>query len=144
MKRHITFIFICCFSIMLGEGSEGKNMLKECPNTPNCVSSESKDKKHYVEPIAFTGSAEEIKKELIKVIEKFQGKVIENKTNYLEAAFYSKFFGFEDIADFEIDPNKKIINIRSAAQTGWYDFGVNRKRMEKIRSELKEKEKILL
>lgn len=136
MKRKIFLIFISCFFILMGEG-RGKEMLEECPNKPNCVSSETNHNKNYIEPIIFNESSEAVKKKLIKVIEKFQGKILEDKENYLKVAFYSKFFGFEDIADFEIEPEKKIINIRSAAQTGWYDFGVNRKRMEKIRAELK-------
>jgi len=78
-----------------------------------------------------------VKEKLIKVIEKFQGKILEDKGNFLKVAFYSKIFGFEDIADFNIEPEKNVINIRSAAQTGYYDFGVNRKRMEKIREKLK-------
>ena len=136
MKRKLMIIFICYFSILLGEGSD-KTMLKECPDTPNCVSSEAKDTKHYIEPIIIDYKDGNVKEKLIKVIEKFQGKILEDKGNLLKVAFYSKFFGFEDIADFEIEPEKNVINIRSAAQTGWYDFGVNRKRMEKIREELK-------
>lgn len=136
MKRKLIIIFTCYFSILLGEGSD-KIMLKECPSTPNCVSSEAKDTKHYIEPISIDDKEGNVKEKLIKVIEKFQGKILEDKGNFLKVAFYSKFFGFEDIADFEIEPENNIINVRSAAQTGWYDFGVNRKRMEKIRKELK-------
>ena len=136
MKRKLMIIFICYFSILLGEVSD-KTMLKECPDTPNCVSSEAKDTKHYIEPIIIDYKDGNVKEKLIKAIEKFQGKILEDKGYLLKVAFYSKFFGFEDIADFEIEPDKNIINVRSAAQTGWYDFGVNRKRMEKIREELK-------
>lgn len=136
MKKNLIIIFTCYFSILLGEGSD-KTMLKDCPNKANCVSSESKDSKHYIEPISINNKNEDIKENLIKVIQKFEGKILENNQNFLKVAFYSKFFGFEDIADFEIEPDKNIINIRSAAQTGWYDFGVNRKRLEKIREALK-------
>lgn len=136
MKRKSIVIFACYFSVLLG-GGEKEVMLKECPSTPNCVSSESRDKKHYIEPISIADKEGDIKEKLIKVIEEFQGKILEEKGNFLKVAFYSKFFKFEDIADFEIEGDKKVINIRSAAQVGWYDFGVNRKRMENIRKALK-------
>lgn len=136
MKKNLIIIFACYFSILLAEGS-GKTMLQDCPNKPNCVSSQAKDSKHYIEPISIDNKHQDIKKSLITVIHKFEGKILENNENFLKVVFYSKFFGFEDIADFEIERDKKIINIRSAAETGWYDFGVNRKRMEKIREALK-------
>lgn len=136
MKKNLIIIFACYFSILLAEGS-GKTMLQDCPNKPNCVSSQAKDSKHYIEPISFDNRNEDIKKNLIEVVQKFDGKILENNENFLKVAFYSKFFKFVDIADFEINPEKKIINVKSAAQTGWYDFGVNRKRIEKIREALK-------
>ena len=35
---------------------EGK--LAPCPSTPNCVSSQSSDKEHSIEPLAYTGYAD--------------------------------------------------------------------------------------
>lgn len=45
----------------------------------------------------------------------------------------SSFFKFVDDVEFYFPKDKNIIHIRSLARTGYSDFGVNRKRMEKIR-----------
>ncbi|MGL4989307.1 MAG: DUF1499 domain-containing protein [Cetobacterium sp.] len=136
MKKNSILIFICCFSILLGERSD-KTMFEDCSNAPNCVSSESKNTKYFIEPIIINSENKDIKNKLIETILKLNGKILENHDNYLKVAFYSKVFNFEDVAEFRIDYDKNIINIKSKAQTGWYDFGVNRKRMEKIRAALK-------
>ncbi|MGL5356649.1 MAG: DUF1499 domain-containing protein, partial [Cetobacterium sp.] len=131
MKKNLIILFTLCFSIIIAKENDDF-MLKECPKSPNCVSSGSKDAKHYIEPIAIHNPVN-IKKKLIYVIEQLGGAILIDKENYLKASFKSKFFGFEDIADFEIIEDEKIINVKSAAETGWYDFGVNRKRIEKIK-----------
>ncbi|WP_432204938.1 DUF1499 domain-containing protein [Cetobacterium somerae] len=111
-------------------------MLEECPKSPNCVSSFSQNKSHYIKPIEIVGNVNEAREKLIQILKNLHGEILQENKDYIKVAFYSKFFKFEDIAEFQIDSNKKIINVRSAAQTGWYDFGVNRKRIEKIRQEL--------
>ncbi|MBC2855055.1 DUF1499 domain-containing protein [Cetobacterium sp. 2A] len=109
-----------------------------CPNSPNCVISDESDTKHYIEPIKFQNqNIESVNKALVQAIKSLDGEIIENKDNYIKAKFQSKFFKFEDDAEFYIDKEKKVIEVRSAAQSGWYDFNVNRKRIEKIRTLIK-------
>ena len=45
---------------------EGK--LRPCPKTPNCVSTQSEDKKHRIEPISYNISIEEAKKKIVEII----------------------------------------------------------------------------
>ncbi|MGL5989387.1 DUF1499 domain-containing protein [Cetobacterium sp.] len=135
MNKKLIIIFVISFSILLAEGNDN-TMLKVCPNSPNCVSSHSRDTRQYIEPITIDNSLIDIKERLVKAIEKVGGKISENNGDFLKVSFKSKIFGFEDIAFFEIKREKKIIDVRSAAETGWYDFGMNRKRIEKIRNSL--------
>ncbi|MBC2851556.1 DUF1499 domain-containing protein [Cetobacterium sp. 8H] len=139
MKKIILFL-ICILIFSCSSASnlkEGDMKFSSCPNTPNCVISDIEDKDHYIEPLSFKEqSLESINKKLVEVLKGLGGEVVENKGDYVKANFKSKFFKFEDIAEFNIDLSNKKIYVRSAAQTGWYDFGVNRKRMEKIREKL--------
>ena len=50
----------------------------------------------------------------------------------MHAEFTSAVFGFVDDVEFQFDPSG-FIQIRSASRTGYYDFGVNRERVETIR-----------
>ncbi|WP_297595912.1 DUF1499 domain-containing protein [uncultured Cetobacterium sp.] len=135
------FLFTICFIIF---SCTSANTIKEenmnfssCPNTPNCVISNIEDKDHYIEALSFKEeNLEAINKKLVGVIKSLGGDVVENTGDYIKANFYSKFFKFEDIAQFRIDMKEGKIYVKSAAQTGWYDFGVNRKRIEQIRKEL--------
>ena len=55
-----------------------------------------------------------------------------DRPGYLAASFRSRIFGFVDDAEFVLDGEAGEIRFRSAARTGYYDFGVNRSRMEAI------------
>lgn len=106
-----------------------------CPKSPNCVISDESDTKHYIAPIEFKGhNIKAVNKSLVQAIKSLDGEIVENKDNYIKAKFYSKFLKFEDDTEFYIDKEKNVIEVRSAAQSGWYDFNVNRKRIEKLRA----------
>ena len=65
-------------------------------------------------------------------------KVVED--NYIRAEFTSKVFRFVDDVEFYFPDTKSketIIHVRSASRVGHSDFGVNRKRIEQIRSKYK-------
>jgi uncharacterized protein (DUF1499 family) len=62
-----------------------------------------------------------------------RAKVVTAEVRYLHVEFTSAVFRFVDDAEFFIDDAQKLIHMRSAARLGYYDFGVNRKRLETIR-----------
>jgi uncharacterized protein (DUF1499 family) len=119
--------------------------LKQCPSTPNCVSSQAKDKKHFIEPIFITATPLEAKNYILKILNELkQAKIVVVEDNYIRAEFASKIFRFIDDVEFYF-PDKKskelLIHVRSASRVGYSDLGVNRKRIEQIRSKLKPIEK---
>lgn len=119
-----------------GEDLKMKNILEKCPSSPNCVISleEYRDDSHYIEPLSLgSKSPQESEQKLKKIISELDGKISEEREGYIRADFFSKIFKFKDVAEFMILPEKNIVMIRSAAETGWSDLGVNRKRIEKIR-----------
>jgi len=114
--------------------------LLACPASPNCVSSFASDNKHQIDPLRYSTSREEQLLRLKTLIVKMgNARVVTEKENYLHVEFTSKVFRFVDDAEFLLDDENKTIYFRSASRIGRSDFGVNRKRIEAIKSLLAEK-----
>ena len=110
------------------------NRLSPCPTSPNCVSSLSEDRSHYVEPLKYNGTPEEAREKLISAINSMKrSEIVTAEIDYIHATFQSALFGFVDDAEFSFDDQRKVIDVRSASRTGYSDLGVNRKRVEEIR-----------
>jgi uncharacterized protein (DUF1499 family) len=112
----------------------GWKMITPCPQTPNCVSSLDMDRRQFVEPFHFTGSAKDAMEKLVNIISDFKrARVVLVNENLIQAEFTSLFFRFVDDAEFFFDERKKIIHVKSASRIGYSDLGVNRRRIENIR-----------
>ena len=115
-----------------------EGQLASCPASPNCVSSRSIERDHRIEPFPYTGTASEAITDMRGIIERMKrAQVITAAKGYLHAEFASALFRFVDDVEFYADENAKLLEVRSAARTGYWDLGVNRRRMEKIREQWK-------
>ena len=77
--------------------------LAACPNSPNCVSSQSptSDETHFIQPLKYSSTTEKALADLKKVIEsEDRTKIIEESSDYLYAEFKSALMGYVD--DVEI------------------------------------------
>lgn len=109
--------------------------LASCPNTPNCVNSQSQDPKSTIDPLPPVAIDE-----LKKVIESMERtKIIDSNDSYLYAEFTSKLMGYVDDVEFYLDRSQNVLHVRSASRLGKSDLGVNRKRVEEIRAKLANK-----
>jgi uncharacterized protein (DUF1499 family) len=107
--------------------------LKPCPESPNCVSTQTKQKRKQMGPIPFSLDFKEVIEITKSVVENLPNTHLEKEsTHYLHYTFKSKIFRFTDDVEFLIDPEQKLIHFRSASRTGYSDMGVNRKRMTEI------------
>ena len=59
--------------------------------------------------------------------------LVAEQGTYLHAEIRSLLFRFVDDVEFSLDSNAGLIHVRSASRVGYSDFGVNRKRVERIR-----------
>lgn len=119
--------------ISAGPVPEG-DRLSPCPSSPNCVSSQSRDESHRVEPLMYTGALAEAKEKLLGILGSMKRvKIVASEGNYVHAEFTSAVLRFVDDAEFLFDEASKTIQVRSASRSGYYDFGVNRRRIESIR-----------
>ncbi len=113
--------------------NEGK--FADCPNSPNCVSSQSPDVVHQIAPLTYEDSETEAFERLKAIIENLDNaKIITADEEYLYAEFTSAIMGFVDDVEFYLDKADNIIQVRSASRLGESDLGVNRQRVEMIRS----------
>lgn len=106
--------------------------LAPCPGSPNCVSSQSEDPQFNIDPLPPITIAD--LKSIVANMERTT--IIEETDNYLYAEFKSKLMGYVDDVEFYLDSDANVIQVRSASRLGKSDLGVNRKRIEEIRSQL--------
>jgi uncharacterized protein (DUF1499 family) len=130
----LTFILTACSTDQTTKTGATDDRLSPCPKSPNCVSSLSEDKTHYVEPLTYKATLQEAREKLISVINAMKRtEIVTAEINYIHATFKSGLFRFVDDVEFSFDDQKKVIDVRSASRTGYSDLGVNRRRVEEIR-----------
>jgi uncharacterized protein (DUF1499 family) len=110
--------------------------LAKCPDKPNCVCTEFEvDTPHYVKPLLFSQSDSlDVLPRLKFIIQEMGGSVQAEDSRYLAATFTSSFFRFVDDLEIRVDVEQKIIHLRSASRVGRSDRGVNKKRLEQLKS----------
>ena len=134
----ILFMFNCAGTRPTNLGLTNGTLIP-CPESPNCVNSQiDKSDSHFIEPIKYTKDLKSAIGDLKTVISKMpKTNLVVEKESYLYFEFTSKLMGYVDDVEFYFDDLNKTIHVRSASRLGKSDLGVNRKRIESIRSELK-------
>lgn len=113
--------------------TDGK--LSPCPPLKNCVCSHHKDKFH-IAPIDYHGD-DALNKIKEIIAEELAFEIQVDEKSYLHITHTSDKMKFKDDIEFFWEPDKKVIHVRSASRLGYWDLGVNRKRVERIRKALK-------
>ncbi|MEM7575286.1 MAG: DUF1499 domain-containing protein [Bacteroidota bacterium] len=107
--------------------------LTECPQSPNCVATQTEQADKKLLPLTFRGSATKAQltlKELILGLRRTA--LIREEPGYLHFSFTTWPIPFVDDVEFLIDPAQKLIHFRSASRVGYSDLGANRSRMKKV------------
>jgi uncharacterized protein (DUF1499 family) len=108
--------------------------LSPCPSSPNCVSSIATGN-HHIEPLTISGDAGACFQRLLTVLgNRRDTTIITADDSHVQVEFRT-FLGFIDDGLFVLDLPNRRIQVRSAARSGYWDFGKNRRRMEEIRGE---------
>ncbi|HEX4585733.1 MAG TPA: DUF1499 domain-containing protein [Burkholderiaceae bacterium] len=88
-----------------------------------------------IEPLSFEGSGIDAMVRLKGIVAATPGAhIIEARPDYLSVEFSTRWLRFVDDAEFVILPASQKIDLRSASRLGSEDFGVNRARIEAIRT----------
>lgn len=136
----LPIFLLLAFSMMSCAGEPPQNLgvtdgkLTPCPDSPNCVSSQSRDEAHGVAPLTIRGTLSEAKQALKRILERLpRVRIVTETQTYLHAEFKIAIFGFIDDVELLFDEKENVIHIRSASRVGRWDLGVNRRRVEKLR-----------
>ncbi len=121
---------------------EGK--LKAPSKTPNSATSQADlwpdhPQREYarVAPLPLRGDAAATLAKLQAIVKAMPGAVVvKAEGDYLYAQFTTSLLKFTDDVEFWSDPVANVIQVRSSSRLGRKDFGVNRARVEAIRTAL--------
>jgi uncharacterized protein (DUF1499 family) len=109
--------------------------LAPCPSSPNCVSSDDADTAHRIPAFHLAVPAADAWRAVRSTIaNQPRTKIIGETDDYLHAECSSAVFGFVDDLELHLRPSENLTAVRSAARLGHSDLGVNRKRVERLRS----------
>ena len=111
--------------------------LAPCPSYPACVSSQAppEDEAHYIAPLAYTGALDEARDRIVAILAAMERtNIITVADDYIYAEVVTPGFRYTDDVEFTFDDDAKLIHVRSSARVPYYDFEVNRKRVEAIRA----------
>ena len=107
--------------------------LKPPPHSPNCVHSAAKPRlpQQAIAPLKGVTLAD-VKGALTSWA---RTSLVEEDNEYLHYVVTSALFRFKD--DLEFHATEGVVHVRSASRVGYSDLGANRKRVEKLRAQLK-------
>lgn len=118
--------------------------LKRPSKTPNSVSSQAElwpghPQRHYarIAPLPLRGDGPATLDRLEAIVRGLPGaRIVERKPDYLYAQVTTRWMKFVDDLEFWVDPVAGVVQVRSSSRIGRKDFGVNRERVEAIRTQL--------
>jgi uncharacterized protein (DUF1499 family) len=97
------------------------------------------DGKHSIEPFKLLSSAAIDGAKLAGLLKQLDKRItVTHESHQVHAQISSRLFGFIDDLHLIIDDKQQLIHVRSASRSGYYDFCVNRKRVEKLRALLQQ------
>lgn len=112
--------------------------LADCPPTPNCVHTADPAAERRVSPFRLQAdaSAWATVRQVAEAMPRT--RVVTATDTYLHAEAMSLVFRFVDDLELLLKPEEEEIVVRSASRVGRSDLGVNRRRVERLRSDLRE------
>ena len=63
-----------------------------------------------------------------------RAQVVFQSGDVIRVVVGSAIFRFKDDLEFRFDPGASVVHVRSASRTGHWDLGMNRRRVESIRT----------
>ena len=124
-------------SSVSGAGARGlgakEDKLAPCPDSPNCVSTQSESKRYAMAPLPYLQTREASRERILSILKGMKRmEIVKVTESYVHAEFRTALWGFVDDVEFLFDDAARVVHFRSASRTGYYDFGLNRRRMKEI------------
>jgi uncharacterized protein (DUF1499 family) len=114
--------------------------LTDCPRWPRCVSSQATDPDKRVAPYRVEGDIETAWRQAQAAVSAMpRTQIVDLRARYLRAEVVSPWHVYTDDLELLLYPDEELIDVRSSARIGYYDFNVNRDRVEALRADLAER-----
>ena len=114
-----------------------RGMLAPCPDKPNCVSSFAEDAEHQVPAIRLADAPAAAWQGLQSLLAADgSAEIMTSGDDYIHVVYTSTIMRYRDDVEFILFADDAEIAFRSASRIGHADLGVNRDRIEAIRSQL--------
>ena len=105
-------------------------VLQPLPDSPNCVSSQTDQASKQLPTLPWTGDVSDTLDRLAELSEQAGGVVTERTDVYLRVEFRTRLMGYTDDVEWLVVDQQ--VHFRSASRVGYWDLGVNRRRMQKL------------
>ena len=113
--------------------------LAPCPRSPNCVSSLADDDGHRVAPLLLREPGDRAWASVRRAVLALpRTRIVRERPGYLRAECTSRWLRFVDDLELALAADGARIDVRSASRLGHSDLGVNRRRVETLRSALRD------
>lgn len=108
--------------------------LAPIPDSPNAVSTQSGKPSQRMPAIAMNDiPGGEMMQQIKTIVATLpRTKVVDATKNYLHVEFRSLIFRFTDDVEFYVGESNNNVDFRSASRVGYYDLGVNNRRMQRV------------
>jgi uncharacterized protein (DUF1499 family) len=111
--------------------------LAPCPDRPSCVSSRAPEGPRHVPPLRLTAPPSEAWTVARQVLVSWpRVRLEEEAPGYLRFSERSRWLGYVDDLELVLDEAAGVIDVRSRSRVGYWDLGVNRRRVERLRERL--------
>lgn len=122
---------------LTGEAGLVDGRLRACPPAPHCVSSLATDERHRVEPFQLADPQQGWTRLVAAVRASERTTIVAADDRYVHAEVASPWRVYADDLELLRGEGDRI-DVRSTSRVGYYDFGVNRDRVEALRRRLAE------
>jgi uncharacterized protein (DUF1499 family) len=124
----LSFIAISACSALPAE----RTQFPPCPAAPHCVSSLAVESEQAIPAINVQTRAEwqRLQDTLLTMP---RTMLVAQDNHYLHVSVSSEILRFKDDVELRYYPDKNLVEMRSSSRVGYYDFGVNRRRLETLR-----------
>jgi uncharacterized protein (DUF1499 family) len=142
-KLYLSALLAVCLFWACGEKVRGHSDIvsdpsMDCPSSPNCRSTLALDPDRRIAPMHLKPDWKKNWERIPSLLASIPGtRVMENNSGLIQAECKSRIFGFVDDLTLKTNLQTGRIDIRSASRTGYYDFGVNQRRIQRLRRTLK-------
>lgn len=132
-------VWLLCGCAAMTEHRVGRSgdQLTACPAWPRCVSSFESSERHGIAALELIAEPQRAWAAARLAVAKLpRTQIVEEQDDYLRAEIRSPWYFYTDDLELLLDADQQQIHVRSTGRIGYYDFEVNRERVEALRHAL--------